>query len=955
MSQHRCLALEGGVLLLNRRRLPFVLLGACLLLASGAAAAEGDAFTATSAPSHVKPTTPASYVVALTNSPSSPSRAQRATIDVPAGFSVDAASIQATTQATGGCDGSPWALVGTVSSEINLRRPGNNDTGLCPGAALAVSFTATSAADEATYTWTSHLLVGETEEFALNGSQPTVIVDGTSPDTTIDAHPLDATNSTSASFTFSTTEQGSSFECSLDGAAFAACTSPEEYTGLAESDHTFAVRAVDAAGNADATPASDSWMIDLTPPQTVIDGGPQSLTNQTSASFSFSSEPGTTFQCSLDDAEFVACTSPQPYSGMLEGTHTFRVRATDAVGNIEPSPAERTWTIDTTPPSVGIVGDKPGNPTNVPTASFTFTSNEPSTFHCRLDTPTFDPVPCTSPMGYAVADGQHTFVLRATDAAGNTAEASHMWEVDSAAPTVNIGSRPASATKSPTATFTFAADSDAATTCKLDGGAFEACVLSKTYSGLPDGSHTFTVSATDPAGNTAEDVYTWTIDNVPPTVTIVQAPNSVSDLKSPTFAFSVNDGAVTCKLDSGSASPCLSPKTYTNLPDGDHVFTVSSTDAAGNTGQDAHTWRIETKLAVATLSDKPRNPSTSTSARFHFASRAGATFECSLDGAAFTACTSPKDYAGLAQGGHTFAVRAKDGAGTGPAMSYAWSVDSVGPAAVISQGPGNQTNSQSATFAFSANESASFVCQLDGGGFGPCASPWSYQGLGDGAHTFSVRPTDGLGNVGTTASYSWHVDATAPETTLGSRPASRTTATAATFTFSANEGAAFQCKLDAGSFAPCSSPKTHTGLTRTAHAFEVRAVDAAGNVDSTPAIHRWTVTRPVVRTRKAASALLAPAAGARLARPPLLRWRRTPRASYYNVQLYRGSVKVLSAWPTTTRLQLKARWRYLGRPRRLTAGTYRWYVWPGFGKPAQRRYGRSLGGSTFRVVSRARR
>jgi hypothetical protein len=298
-------------------------------------------------------------------------------------------------------------------------------------------------------------------------------------------------------------------------------------------------------------------------------------------------------------------------------------------------------------------------------------------------------------------------------------------------------------------------------------------------------------------------------------------------------------------------------------------------------------------------------------------------------------------------------VRAKDGEGTGPAATHIWTIDSIGPAAAISHGPGNPTSSQSAIFAFSASEPSSFACELDGGGFGPCASPWSYQELGDGVHTFTVRPTDGLGNSGTAASYTWRVDATAPETTLGSAPAGRTTAVTATFTFLASEPGAFQCKLDAGAFAPCSSPKTHTGLTRTAHVFEVRAVDAAGNVDPTPAIHRWTVTRPVVRTRKAASALLAPAAGARVTRPPILRWRRTPRASYYNVQLYRGSVKVLSAWPTTTRLQLKARWRYLGRARRLTAGRYRWIVWPGFGKPAQGRYGKPLGGSTFRVVSRA--
>ena len=147
----------------NRLRLPFVLLGACLLLASGAAAAEGDAFTAVSTPSHVKPSSSAPYTITLTNAPASPSRAQRARIAIPAGFTVDGTSIQATTQAVGGCDVSAWEVEGAVTSEINLRRPGNNDTGLCPGAALAVSFTATSAADETTYTWTTQLFVGETE------------------------------------------------------------------------------------------------------------------------------------------------------------------------------------------------------------------------------------------------------------------------------------------------------------------------------------------------------------------------------------------------------------------------------------------------------------------------------------------------------------------------------------------------------------------------------------------------------------------------------------------------------------------------------------------------------------------------------------------------------------------------------------------------------------------------
>jgi hypothetical protein len=65
-------------------------------------------------------------------------------------------------------------------------------------------------------------------------------------------------------------------------------------------------------------------------------------------------------------------------------------------------------------------------------------------------------------------------------------------------------------------------------------------------------------------------------------------------------------------------------------------------------------------------------------------------------------------------------------------------------------------------------------------------------------------------------------------------------------------------------------------------------------------------------------------------------------ATYYNVQLFRGKKKILSRWPKSTHLQLPARWTFNGRVMRLTPGSYRWYVWPGFGKRAAKRYGRLL-------------
>ena len=83
--------------------------------------------------------------------------------------------------------------------------------------------------------------------------------DTVAPETTITAAPGSTVRSGSASFSFVASEAGARFECRLDGAPFAGCTSPVSYSGLADGTHTFSVRAVDAAGNVDATPATHSW------------------------------------------------------------------------------------------------------------------------------------------------------------------------------------------------------------------------------------------------------------------------------------------------------------------------------------------------------------------------------------------------------------------------------------------------------------------------------------------------------------------------------------------------------------------------------------------------------------------------------------------------------------------------------------------------------------------------
>lgn len=86
----------------------------------------------------------------------------------------------------------------------------------------------------------------------------------------------------------------------------------------------------------------------------------------------------------------------------------------------------------------------------------------------------------------------------------------------------------------------------------------------------------------------------------------------------------------------------------------------------------------------------------------------------------------------------------------------------------------------------------------------------------------------------------------------------------------------------------------------------------------------------------------------RAAPNPILRWKRFRGAGYYNVQLFRGSKRIYSAWPTTHQLGLSAIWKWANHRFRLTPGRYRWYVWAGLGARTLARY-RTVGSASFVV------
>lgn len=183
--------------------------------------------------------------------------------------------------------------------------------------------------------------------------------DTTPPDTSIDSQPPSKTNSTSASFTFSATDpddsSGFTFKCQLDGASLTPCTSPQSYSGLAEGNHTFSVAASDPAGNSDPTPASYTWMVDLTPPQITI--------TTPAAREHFTLDQGVTPVYACNDpvsngvASGIASCTATPIDTATLGPHLFTVTAVDQAGNS--STLTNAYVVD--PPRYGdfVMADHP--------------------------------------------------------------------------------------------------------------------------------------------------------------------------------------------------------------------------------------------------------------------------------------------------------------------------------------------------------------------------------------------------------------------------------------------------------------------------------------------------------------------------------------------------------------------------------------------------------------------
>jgi hypothetical protein len=272
--------------------------------------------------------------------------------------------------------------------------------------------TAVAAAD-GSWSCTSSTALGVgthgVELTATNGTGPTSPVTDSSftietgaPDTTIVSGPPNPSSSSNATFQFSSNESDVTYQCELnDAGAFTPCSNPDTITGLTNGDYTLSVEAVNAAGLADPTPATWTWVVNTAAGGTftVTEPANGSLINQSLPTFSGAGTAGDTVKVTVDGV--LVCTTTVQTNGTWNCTATtpesngqHQVSATSFTsGDAQDGHVDLSFGIDTTPPTTVIVSGPPhtGAPSN---ATFEFGSDESGvTYQCSLNGGAFAPCP----------------------------------------------------------------------------------------------------------------------------------------------------------------------------------------------------------------------------------------------------------------------------------------------------------------------------------------------------------------------------------------------------------------------------------------------------------------------------------------------------------------------------------------------------------------------------------
>ena len=437
------------------------------------------------------------------------------------------------------------------------------------------------------------------ESTAVNAS---ISLDTAAPDTAITSGPQALANSASASFGLASTKAESTFQCRLDQGSFSACTSPVSYNGIIDGDHTFVVRAVDKAGNADQTPASFAWTIDTIPPMAEIIGLPGGPVASTTAALTIAGSGVTAYRYRLDSGTFSADTdvaAPITLTGLTDGSYMIFVTAVDKAGNWQSEDNATTGVliIDNQQPALSLSTLPDGAYTNNATLNIAGTANDAWGLLSLTVNDGATPVGADGAFSLALmlGEGANRVTVTATDFAGNKTSDVRTITFDPNAPQLMVTAPPDnSVTNQAEVTVVGTVDElsrvdvsmkDVVVASADAGGMFSLPVT------LEYGVNTIVVTAIDLAANSSMEKRTITLDNINPALAVtnpaqdittdqpgILLQGTVSDLTALTVTIAMDDAAYTPAVTSGVFEQQLtltSAKTY--------AVSVTAVDAAGNT------------------------------------------------------------------------------------------------------------------------------------------------------------------------------------------------------------------------------------------------------------------------------------------------------------------------------------------------------------------------------------
>jgi hypothetical protein len=246
-------------------------------------------------------------------------------------------------------------------------------------------------------------------------------------------------------------------------------------------------------------------------------------------------------------------------------------------------------------------------------------------------------------------------------------------------------------------------------------------------------------------------------------------------------------------------------------------------------------------LSLGSISARVPNPLVSIS----FASSdPTAGFRCAIDSGAFNAC-SPGTFT-LPEGTHTFKVFAQDPSGrVSTTASQNVTVDTIAPVATIGGGPaeGSRVNTKSASFTFSASETAGLSCSLDNPALTACGGGLNLTSLSEGSHTVRLRANDGFRD-SPVVTRTWTVDTLPPTLAITGGPANgASTRGNVSFAFSSDEPATFTCQRTGAGAAGCgtgtSGSVAYNSLPEGTYTFTLTGND--GLNPSSSITRTWTV------------------------------------------------------------------------------------------------------------------